>query len=96
MGVAQDFKSIFDGITFHLIENVRGVGKFRSDYIDIPEDKIEIYFELIVSLKDRFYLPQTILIQDIYNSVDKIHDISQFQNMPIRTHILFRTNEKAV
>ena len=89
MGVAQDFKETFQGVHFFLIENAKGVGKFKSDYIVVPEYNQEIYFEIIVSLKDKFYLPTDILIQDVYNCSERIHNISQFQNTPIKTHILF-------
>ena len=62
MGLAQDFKETFQGVQFFLIENAKGVGKFKSDYIVVPEYNQEIYFEIIVSLKDKFYLPTDILI----------------------------------
>lgn len=89
MGLAQEFKSTFDGIQFFLVENSKGVGKFRSDFVLVPEYNQEIFFEIIVSLKDKFTLPSCILIQDIYNSSERVHNISQFENMPIKTHILF-------
>ena len=89
MGVAQDFIDTFQDIKFYLIENAKGVGKFKSDYIVITESNEEIYFELIVSLKDQFTLPLDILIQDVYSCSERIHNISQFQNTPIKTHILF-------
>jgi len=89
MGVAQDFKDTFQGVQFSLEDYAKGVGKFKSDYIVITEYNQEIYFEIIVSLKDKFSLPTDILIQDIYNCSERIHNISQFQNTAIKTHILF-------
>lgn len=89
MGLAQDFKHTFDGIQFFLIENSKGVGKFKSDYIVIPEIKQEIFFEIIVSLKDKFELPNDVLIQDIYRCSERVHNIIQFQNTAIKTNILF-------
>ena len=89
MGLAQDFKIQFGGIQFFLVENAKGVGKFKSDYIVIPEVQQEVFFEIIVSLKDKFYLPTDILIQDIYNCSERIHNIHQFTNTPIRTNIVF-------
>ena len=89
MGVAQDFIDTFQGVQFYLEDYAKGVGKFKSDYIVVPECNQEIYFEIIVSLKDNFYLPTNILIQDVYNCSERIHNISQFQNTPIKTHILF-------
>jgi len=89
MGLAQDFRDSFDGIQFFLVNESKGVGKFRSDFIVIPEIDNEVFFEVIVSLKDNFYLPQTVLIQDVYNSAEKVHNISQFQNVPVKTHILY-------
>jgi hypothetical protein len=98
MGLAQDFKDIFSGFQFYLVENSKGVGKFRSNCVVIPEFNEEIYFELIVSLKDKYTLPNEIIIQDIYRCSERIHNISQFQNMPVKTDTLFdyAENEKTI
>ena len=89
MGVANDFKQIFEGFKFYLIESSDGIGKFRTDYVTIPEFNEEIYFEFIVSLKDKFTLPADVLIQDVYKCSERIHNISQFENRPIKTDTLF-------
>lgn len=96
MGIAADFRETFEGISFHLIEFSGGVARFKSDFIVIPEQNIEVFCILVVSLKDYFTLPDVILIEDIYNCSTKIHDISQFQNIPFKTHNLFKTDEKAI
>lgn len=97
MGVANDFRERFSGIQFFLVHQNGGVGEFKSDYIVIPEQNVEIFFKIIVSLKDNFTLPNDILIQDIYNASEKIHSITQWQHLPMRTHILYdTTHEKTV
>lgn len=89
MGVAQDFKTYFEGLHFYLVANSGGVARFKTDYISTDLPNIEVYYEIIVSLKNNFELPTQILIQDIYNVSNQIHDISQFQNIPVRTQRLF-------
>ena len=97
MGLAQEFKEIFEGYNFHLVYNNNGVAEFKSDYV-VVEDNVEIFFKIIVSLKDKFHLPEVVQIQDIYNSCEKIHEIAQYQHRPIKTHVLFNytQNEKII
>ena len=96
MGIADNFRHNFSGIQFYLVEFSGGVARFKSDFITVPEDNIEVFFYITCSLKNYFTLPDSILIDDIYRASTKIHDISQYQNMPFKTHNLFKTNEEAI
>ena len=89
MGLAQDFREQYNGIQFYLVENSGGVARFKSDYIVVPETEIEVFVQIITSLKNHYFLPTQIFIQDIYNCSTRIHNIEQFENVPVKTHIIF-------
>ena len=93
MGLAQEFRERFIGLRFFLERQNDGLAEYKSDIICVPEDDIEVFFKVIVSLRDNFKMPQEMYMDDIYKTAEKVHDISQYQLIPIKTATIYNCIE---
>jgi hypothetical protein len=93
MGISQDFKDRYDGLQFYLVHQVDGLAEYKSDVIVVPEEDLEVFVKIIVSLRDNFKMPQEMFIGDIYKTAEKIHDISQYRLIPHKTHTIYNCIE---
>ena len=89
MGIAQHYKEQYEGLQFYLVHQVDGLAEYKSDVICVPEHDLEVLVKIIVSLKDNFKMPQEMFIGDIYKTAEKIHDISQYKLIPLKTHTIY-------